>query len=339
MSELQGRYLVTGGAGYVGSHCVALLVRAGAEVVVLDNLRQGHAAALPDGVRLVRADVADAEPVLAEGRWDGVLHFAALSLVGESMQDPMRYMIENAGGGYRLIQACIRHGVKKFVLSSTANLFGDPDEMPITEKARIDPGSAYGESKLAIERALRWADRVHGLRYACLRYFNAAGADPEGRLGEDHDPETHLIPLAIDAALGRRPKLTVFGTDYPTPDGTAVRDYIHVTDLGQAHLLALGRLEEGSVTYNLGNGAGHSVKDVIASVERVLGRPVPHSVGPRRAGDPAVLVASSERIRHETGWTPRYPALDDIVRMAADWRLAHPEGYRSSALARTGTAR
>jgi len=323
----------------VGSHCAALLVRAGAEVVVLDNLRQGHEAAVPDGARLIRADVADADQVLREGRWDGVLHFAALSLVGESMQDPMRYMIENAGAGYRLIEACVRHGVPKFVLSSTANLFGDPDEMPITEKARIDPGSAYGESKLAIERALRWADRVHGLRYACLRYFNAAGADPDGRLGEDHDPETHLIPLTIDAALGRRPPLTVFGTDYPTPDGTAVRDYIHVTDLGQAHLLALGRLDEGSVTYNLGNGAGHSVRDVIASVERVLARPVPHAFGPRRAGDPAVLVASSERIRQETGWMPRYTALDDMVRMAADWRLAHPGGYRSSAPAKTGTAR
>ncbi|HYZ60975.1 MAG TPA: UDP-glucose 4-epimerase GalE [Acetobacteraceae bacterium] len=334
---MHGRYLVTGGAGYVGSHCVSLLLRAGAEVVVLDNLRQGHREAVPDGVRLIEADVADADGVLAEGRWDGVLHFAALSLVGESMQDPMRYMIENAGYGYRLIQACIRHGVKKFVLSSTANLFGNPDEIPITEKARIEPGSAYGESKLAIERALRWADQVHGLRYACLRYFNAAGADPEGVLGEDHDPETHLIPLTIDATLGRRKKLVVFGTDYPTPDGTAVRDYIHVTDLGQAHLLALGRLDQGSVTYNLGNGEGHSVKDVIQSVERVLGRKVPYEFGPRRAGDPAVLVASSARIREELGWTPRYPALDDIVRMAADWRLAHPDGYRVSGTRRAGT--
>lgn len=331
LSQLSGRYLVTGGAGYVGSHCVALLVRTGAEVVVLDNLRQGHRAAVPAGVRLVEADVSDADGVLADGKWDGVLHFAALSLVGESMRDPMRYMIGNAGAGYRLIQACVRHGVPKFVLSSTANLFGHPDEVPIPEAARIAPGSPYGESKLAIERALHWAAEVHGLRYACLRYFNAAGADPEGVLGEDHDPETHLIPLAIDAALGRRPKLVVFGTDYPTLDGTAIRDYVHVTDLGQAHILALGQLETGSVTYNLGNGAGHSVRDVIASVERVLGRAVPHELGPRRAGDPAVLVASSERIKRETGWTPRFPALDDIVRMAADWRLAHPDGYGSPA--------
>ncbi len=277
--------------------------------------------------------------MLADGRWDGVLHFAALSLVGESMQDPMRYMIENAGAGFRLIQACVRFGVKKFVLSSTANLFGNPDEVPITEAARIAPGSPYGESKLAIERALHWAGEVHGLRSACLRYFNAAGADPEGVLGEDHDPETHLIPLAIDAALGRRPKLVVFGTDYPTPDGTAIRDYIHVSDLGEAHILALEQLEARSVTYNLGNGAGHSVRDVIASVERVLGRPVPHDLGPRRAGDPAALVASSALIRRETGWTPLHPDLDDIVRMAAEWRVRHPQGYASSVREYAGMAR
>ena len=324
------RYLVTGGAGYVGSHCVALLVRSGAEVVVLDNMRQGHRQAVPAGVRLVEADIADADAVLADGKWDAVLHFAALSLVGESMQDPMRYMIENAGAGFRLIQACVRHGVGKFVLSSTANLFGFPETVPIPESATIQPGSPYGESKYVIERALQWAGQVHGLRSACLRYFNAAGADPEGALGEDHDPETHLIPIAIDAALGRRPKLVVFGTDYPTPDGTAIRDYVHVNDLGQAHLLALGQLDRvGSVTYNLGNGAGHSVQDVIASVERVLGREVPREYGPRRAGDPAVLVASSARIRAETGWTPQFAALDDIVRTAADWRLQHPEGYRT----------
>ena len=337
--RLSGRYLVTGGAGYVGSHCVALLVRAGAEVVVLDNLRQGHREAVPAGVKLVEADVAQAETVLAGGHWDGVLHFAALSLVGESMREPMRYMTENAGAGFRLIEACVRHRVKKFVLSSTANLFGHPDEVPITEAARIDPGSPYGESKLMLERALHWAGEIHGLRSACLRYFNAAGADPEGELGEDHDPETHLIPLTIDAALGRRPPLTVFGTDYPTPDGTAIRDYIHVSDLGQAHLLALGRLQDGSITYNLGNGAGHSVEDVILSVERVLGRPVPREYGPRRPGDPAVLVASSERIKRETGWAPGFPGLDDIVRSAADWRLAHPEGYLPSVRGKAGVAR
>ena len=333
------RYLITGGAGYVGSHCVALLVRRGADVVVLDNLRQGHPEAVPDGVRLVRADITEADGVLQDGPWDGVLHFAALSLVGESMQDPMRYLIANAGAGIRLIEACIRHGVRKFVLSSTANLFGHPGEVPIAESARIAPGSPYGESKLMLERALYWADQVHGMRSACLRYFNAAGADPDGALGEDHDPETHLIPICIDAALGRRPKLVVFGTDYPTPDGTAIRDYVHVCDLAEAHVLALGQLDHGSVTYNLGNGAGHSVQDVIASVERVLGRPVPHDFGPRRAGDPPVLVASSDLIRQQTGWTPRFPDLDDIVRTAAAWRVAHPDGYGPSTLGKAGVAR
>jgi UDP-glucose 4-epimerase len=266
-----------------------------------------------------------------------VLHFAALSLVGESMQDPMRYMIQNAGYSFNLIASCIKHKVPKFVLSSTANLYGTPEAVPIMETARLSPGSPYGESKLAIERALHWAEEVHDLRFACLRYFNAAGADPEGELGEDHNPETHLIPLAIDAALERRPPLVVFGTDYPTPDGTAIRDYVHVTDLAEAHLLSLEQLERGSVVYNLGNGQGHSVREVIASVQRVLGRRVPHEQGPRRAGDPARLVASSVRIQRETGWYPLYAKLDEMVRSAAEWRIKHPDGYRSSPNA--GTAR
>jgi len=324
------RFLVTGGAGYVGSHLVALLAARGAEVTVLDNMRQGHRAAIPAGVRLVEGDVNDGpalEEGLRQGPWDAVFHFAALSLVGESMREPMRYLIENGAGGLRLIDACVRHDVRKFVLSSTANLFGEPDRVPIDEAARIDPSSPYGESKLMIERALRWAGDCHGLRSACLRYFNAAGADPDGQLGEDHDPETHLIPLLIDAALGRRGPVTIFGEDYPTPDGTCIRDYVHVTDLAEAHLCALARLEGGSVTYNLGNGAGHSVRDAIAAVERVLGRPVPYKMGGRRAGDPAILVASSDRIRAEAGWTPRLAALDTIVASAAKWRVAHPNGY------------
>ncbi len=313
-------------------------MEAGAEVVVLDNLRQGHRQAVPDGATLIQADVADAEQVLAKGKWAGVLHFAALSLVGESMQAPMRYMIENAGQAYRLIEACVRYRVPKFVLSSTANLFGTPDQVPITETARIAPGSPYGESKLAIEKALQWAGEIHDIRFACLRYFNAAGADPAGRLGEHHDPETHLIPLAIDAALERRPPLVVFGTDYPTADGTAIRDYIHVNDLAEAHLLALEQLDRGSVIYNLGCGAGYSVKQVIASVERVLGRKVPHELGPRRNGDPAILVAASDRIQRETGWTPEFDSLDEIVRTAATWRIAHPDGY-GPARGNNGTAR
>lgn len=326
------RFLVTGGAGYVGSHLVALLAAQGAEVVVFDSLRQGHRAAVPAGARLVVADLADAgalDATLADGPYDAVFHFAALSLVGESMAQPMRYLLDNAALGMRLIDACIRHGVPRFILSSTANLFGLPDSVPIAEDARIAPASPYGESKLMIERALFWADQLHGLRSACLRYFNAAGADPAGSLGEDHDPETHLIPLVIDAALGRRPPITVFGTDYPTLDGTCIRDYVHVTDLGHAHLCALRQLDRRSVTYNLGNGQGHSVREVIASVERVLGRPVPAVFGDRRAGDPPVLVASSERIRHEAGWAPQFADLDGIVGSAARWRVAHPSGYGS----------
>jgi UDP-glucose 4-epimerase len=324
------RYLVTGGAGYVGSHLVLALAEHGHDVTVLDNLRQGHRAAVPDGVRLVEADLADAaavDAVLADGPWQAVFHFAALSLVGESMRAPFRYLLENAGNGIRLIDACTRHGVRRFVLSSTANLFGAPETIPIAEDAAIDPGSPYGESKRMIERALVWADRVHGLRSACLRYFNAAGADPEGRLGEDHDPETHLIPLTIDAAFGRRAELQVFGTDYPTPDGTCIRDYIHVSDLATAHLAVLGRLDHASVTYNLGNGQGASVREVIAAVADVTGRKVPHRIADRRPGDPPVLVASSARLRAETGWRPRFPDLHEIVRSAAAWREAHPHGY------------
>lgn len=324
------RYFVTGGAGFVGSHMVAALVARGDEVCVFDNLSTGHRAAVPSGARLVVGDLADAaaiEAAMAGQSWDGVFHFAALSLVGESMRAPMHYLQANIGNGLNLIDACIRHGVRRFILSSTAALFGTPERVPIDETTTVAPGNPYGESKWALERALMWADRIHGLRYAALRYFNAAGADPEGRLGEDHTPETHLIPLAIDAALGRRPPLEVFGTDYPTPDGTCIRDYVHVNDLAAAHLAALARLDQGSVTYNLGSASGHSVLEVIQAVERVGGRAVPHRLGARRAGDPPVLVASSARIAAEAGWRPRFTRLDDIVATALQWRIAHPAGY------------
>ena len=347
------RILVTGGAGYIGSHLVALLTERGDTVVVLDNLSTGHRAAVPAGVRLVVADLADeatVDALLAGENWDAVFHFAGLIEVGASMREPFRYLLDNAMLGTRLIDACVRHGVPRFVLSSTAAVFGSAPTAsiapnaastphasktnvePIAEDAPIDPGSPYGESKHMLERALLWAGRIHGLRSGVLRYFNAAGADPAGRLGEDHDPETHLIPLAIDAVLGRRPPLRVFGTDYPTPDGTCIRDYVHVTDLAEAHLLALDHLDAnqvdgGSVTWNLGTETGHSVLEVLAAVARVAGQPVPHELAPRRPGDPPVLVASARRIRTEAGWQPRHAALDDIVRTAFAWRAAHPDGY------------
>lgn len=323
------RFLVTGGAGFVGSHLVAALLDRGDDVTVLDNLRTGHRAAVPAGVRLVVADLADAGPLdslLGEGSWDAVFHFASLSQVGESMRMPMRYLLDNAANGIRLIDACVRHGVGRFVLSSTAALFNLDSAEPIPEDAPIDPQSAYGDSKWMLERALRWAGQVHGLRFACLRYFNAAGADPAGRLGEDHRPESHLIPLVIDAALGRRPPLDVFGDDYPTEDGTCIRDYVHVSDLATAHLLALEALDHGTVVWNLGNGAGHSVKQVIASVEQVSGLRVPYQVVARRPGDAAVLVASSKLAR-QAGWRPAHGDLNAIVATAFAWRKAHPDGY------------
>jgi len=323
------RFLVTGGAGYVGSHLVAALLDRGDEVTVLDNLRTGHRAAVPAGARLIVADLADSGPLddlLRTGAWDAVFHFASLSQVGESMRMPMRYLLDNAANGIRLIDACVRHGVGRFVLSSTAALFNLDSDAPIPEDAPIDPQSAYGDSKWMIERALRWAGQVHGLRHACLRYFNAAGADPAGRLGEDHRPESHLIPLVIDAALGRRAALDVFGDDYPTADGTCIRDYVHVSDLASAHLLAVEALSQGSVVWNLGNSAGHSVRQVIAAVERVSGLQVPCQVVGRRPGDAAVLVASSGQARR-AGWRPLHGDLDDIVATAFAWRKSHPHGY------------
>ena len=325
------RYLVTGGAGYVGSHTVLALLDRGDEVVVLDDLSKGHRAAVPAGARLVAGrctDPATLQAAFALGPFDAVLHFAALSLVGDSMREPLRYISENLTGVTAVAGAAVQAGCRKFVLSSTAALFGFPDSVPIDEAQQLNPASAYGESKLVCERALAWADKVHGMRFAALRYFNAAGADPDGRAGEDHDPETHLIPLAIGAAMGTRPPLTIFGTDYDTPDGTCIRDYVHVADLADAHLRVLPVLEERSVRYNLGNGTGYSVKQVIDTVGRIGGKPVPHSFGPRRAGDPAALVASSARLRAETGWSPHFPALEDIVRTAWAWHAAHPRGYR-----------
>lgn len=336
MSEPEKTVLVTGGAGYVGSHCVAALLERGYRVVVLDDLSQGHAQAVPPEAELVRGTLLDREAVadvMSKSRFDAVLHFAARSLVGESMADPWLYFRENVASAVNLVEAAAKAGVRKVVVSSTANLFGTPERQPIDEETAIDPGSPYGESKYMMERMLVWADRCAGVKSACLRYFNAAGAHPDGRIGEDHTPETHLIPLVLDAAAGRRSHIEIYGDDYPTPDGTCVRDYVHVSDLADAHIRVLDMLETRSVRYNLGNGQGYSVRQVIEAAERVTGRPIPVKVGPRRAGDPAVLVASSEQIRKELGWTPKFPDLDDIIATAWAWRQANPDGYRGKVAA------
>lgn len=320
--------LVTGGAGYIGSITTEQLVAQGHEVVVFDNLYQGHRAAVPPKAAFVPGDLAIKEHIraaMAEHQPDAVMHFAAYSLVGESMQKPFKYLQENVNNGLNLLEAMCAQGVKKFILSSTANLFDRPERMPIAETERIIPGSPYGESKFIMERALHWLEKTHGVKSACLRYFNAAGASEER--GEDHNPEAHLIPLVLKVALGQRERISIFGGDYPTPDGTCVRDYIHVCDLAQAHILALAALEQGSQTYNLGNGRGFSVKQVIETAREITGHPIPVEIVPRRAGDSAVLVASSEKIRAELGWTPRFPALTDIIVSAWRWHHAHPHGY------------
>lgn len=322
------KILVTGGAGYIGSITVEQLIEAGEEVVVFDNLYQGHRAAVHPAALFVQGDLAERSAIdslLAAHRPDAIMHFASHTLVGESMQNPFRYIGENVVNGLNLLQSAVEHGVGRFILSSTANLFDDPERMPIDEQERIIPGSPYGESKYILERMLYWLDRVKGLRYACLRYFNAAGAS--ATRGEDHHPELHLIPLVLQVALGQRKKIMIFGDDYPTPDGTCVRDYIHVVDLAQAHILALRALDQGSRTYNLGNGQGFSVKEVIDVAREITGHPIPAQVTARRPGDPAVLIASSEKIRRELGWQPRFPQLHAIVESAWRWHVSHPHGY------------
>ena len=320
--------LVTGGAGYIGSIVVEELVRAGDSVVVLDNLYQGHRGAVHPEAAFVEADLADMaalQRVFDAHRFDGVMHFASYTLVGESVEKPFLYLGDNITNGLNLLRQVVDHGVPRFILSSTANLFDDPQRIPIDENERIVPGSPYGESKHILERYLYWLDRLGKLRYAALRYFNACGASAER--GEDHDPETHLIPIVLQVALGQREKLTVFGDDYPTPDGTCIRDYIHVIDLAQAHILALRNLDKGSRRYNLGNGRGYSNYEVVEAARAVTGHPIPVEVGPRRPGDPAVLVASSEAISRELGWKPRYTDLREIIQTAWDWHRAHPHGY------------
>lgn len=328
-SGMMQTVLVTGGAGYVGSHAARALRDAGARVVVFDNLAQGHRAAIPAGATLIVGDLADQvaiEQAIARHRPDAVLHFAAHSLVGESMRDPLKYLADNVTCAGTLLRACMAHGVGRVVLSSTANLFGAESAGPIDENTPIEPGSPYGESKLTIERMLAWAGRTHGLKWASLRYFNAAGAHPDGSLGEDHRPETHLIPIVFEAALGQRAAIIIHGDDYPTPDGTCVRDFVHVCDLAEAHIKVLDAMTPAGLIYNLGSGAGHSVNHVVDAARRITGRAIPTMIGPRRPGDPAVLVASSARIQRDLGWRPR-AGLEDIIQTAWAWKRAHPNGY------------
>jgi UDP-glucose 4-epimerase len=322
------KVLVTGGAGYIGSVVTKQLITAGESVVVFDNLSQGHREAVHPEAEFVLGDLADrddVDAVFATHRPDAVMHFASNTLVGESMEQPFLYLGDNVTNGLNLLRSAVDHGVQRFILSSTANLFDEPEAIPIDEDECIVPGSPYGESKFILERYLRWLDRIYGFRYAALRYFNAAGAST--RYGEDHDPETHLIPLVLQVALGQREKIYIFGDDYPTRDGSCVRDYVHVIDLAQAHILALHALDQGSRRYNLGNGQGFSVKEVIEVAREVTGHPIPAEVTERRPGDPAVLIAGSETIREELGWTPQYPALRDIIETAWQWHQAHPHGY------------
>jgi UDP-glucose 4-epimerase len=322
--------LVTGGAGYIGSIVVEELVKAGERVIVYDNLSQGHRDAVNPQATFIKGDLADVvrlEAVFRQHNIEAVMHFASSTLVAESVANPLLYFRNNVACGLNLFEVMLQHGVKRFILSSTANLFAEPERMPIDEEEHIVPGSPYGESKSILERMLHWLDKSHGLRYAALRYFNAAGASPD--CGEDHEPETHLIPLVLKVALGQREHIEIYGTDYPTSDGTCVRDYIHVIDLAQAHILALQALEEGSRIYNLGNGRGFSVREVIEIARQVTGHPIPAIKGPRRPGDPAVLIASSTEISRQLGWQPRYPDLRAIVSSAWDWHRRHPHGYEA----------
>lgn len=322
--------LVFGGAGYVGSHVAKKLRKSGITHTVVDNLEQGHLEAVCDSP-FHKADLRDPDSLASVFRLEpeAILIFAGYISVGESYKNPAKYYENNVGGVLNLLGEAVRAGVKRIVFSSSAAVYGEPESVPIPESHPMLPTNPYGETKRVIENFLKWMAAAHGIRSVSLRYFNAAGADPEGELGEDHDPEEHLIPLAIDAALGRRPGLTVFGADYPTQDGTCVRDYVHVDDLADAHLRALSHMEanDGALALNLGSETGFSVKQVIDVVSQVAGTRVPHTEGKRRMGDPATLVASCEKAKTDLGWSPKHPDLQTMVAHALAWREKHPAGY------------
>jgi UDP-glucose 4-epimerase len=327
------RILVTGGAGYIGSHTVRLLLARGHEVWIYDNLSEGHRAAVPAERLIVGdlCDVAQVDQLVMDRRTEAVIHFAAFTYVGDSVREPGKYYQNNLVNTLNLMECLRRNRVGRFVFSSTAATFGVPERVPITEDEPQRPINPYGSSKLAVERALADYAGAYGWGYAALRYFNAAGACPDAKIGEDHDPETHLIPLILQAILGQRPAIEIYGTDYPTPDGTCIRDYIHVDDLAAAHLLALENLQPGKgLRYNLGIGRGYSVREVILAAESVTGKRVPVKEGPRRPGDPPVLVASSDKIQQELGWRPQYTDIRPIIETAWRWHSSHPRGYNDA---------
>lgn len=325
--------LVLGGAGYIGSHTVYELIEAGRDVVVADNLLTGFKEAVHPNARFYQVDIRnrrEVDELFEKEKIDGVIHFAACSQVGESMSNPLKYYDNNLSGTTVLLQSMVAHGVDKIVFSSTAAAYGEPERVPICENDKTEPTNCYGETKLAMEKMMNWTGRAHNLRYVALRYFNACGAHPSGAIGEAHDPETHLIPLILQVPNGKRPTISIFGDDYPTKDGTCVRDYIHVSDLAQAHILALDYLMRGepSEVFNLGNGVGFTVKEVIDVARKVTGHAIPAEICPRRAGDPAQLVASSEKAKTVLGWKPQYADLETIVASAWSWHKNHPNGYQ-----------
>lgn len=324
--------LVTGGAGYIGSHVVQMLIELRHEVVVFDSLVAGFRESVHPSATFIEGDLLNFDQINAvfeQHNIDGIMHFASHIQVGESMQKPFKYLRDNTDAMLNLLEAAVNHDVKRFILSSTAALFGDPERVPIDETESREPGSVYGETKFIGERLLRWMDEIYGMKYCALRYFNACGAHPNGHIGEAHSPETHLIPIVLQVALGQREKVTIYGEDYNTPDGTNVRDYVHVMDLAQAHILAMEALKDGkSRAYNLGNGQGYSVKQVIDTCREVTGHPIPTEIGARRPGDLDTLVADSLRIKQELGWEPEYDDLKTIVKTAWKWHQEHPNGYK-----------
>ena len=324
--------LVCGGAGYIGSHAVHALIEKGEQVVIVDNLQTGHRSALNPKAKFYEGDIRDAsvlDKIFTENKVEAVIHFAANSLVGESMEKPLLYFNNNVYGMQVLLEAMVRHGVDKIVFSSTAAVYGEPKRVPIHEDDETCPTNTYGETKLTMEKMMKWVSRANGVRYVSLRYFNAAGALPDGSIGEDHATETHLIPLILQVPTGRRDHITVFGDDYPTPDGTCLRDYIHVVDLADAHVLALEYLRKGGASdiFNLGNGQGFSVKEMIAAAEKATGKKIAAEIGARRAGDPAQLIASSDKARRVLGWQPRFTDVEEIIATAWKWHEKHPAGY------------